>query len=149
MIYLHQYLRNGACYNQSLYEVHIVSLLVDPMTFDLGWPLMSNQGNWVINGPYLLNVSCYDKSWYETQSYSKSYMVFRLISWPLTTFKGQIKYNGLYLLNGACYDQCLHITQIVSHIYGLSFDLMILDLGWHLALDDLWHLTTKSRYLSA
>ena len=24
VIYLHEYLRNGACYNQSLYETHIV-----------------------------------------------------------------------------------------------------------------------------
>ena len=56
------------------------------------------------------------------------------------TFKGQIKYNwtfnGLYLLNGAFYDKSLHATQIVSHIYGLSVDLMIFDLGW------LWHWIT-------
>ena len=114
-------------------------LLVDLMTFDIGWPLRSNQGNWFVNGLYLLNVSCYDKSLNPTQSHSKSYMVFQLTSWPLTTFKGQIEYNGLCLLNGACYDQSLHITQIVSHIYGISVDLMILDLGWPLALDDPWH----------
>ena len=54
--------------------------------------------------------------------------------WPWVTFKGQMKYNwicnGLYLLNGACYDQSLHAMHIVSHIYGLSVDLMIFDLGW-------------------
>ena len=34
------YLMNGACYDQSLHETHIVShISVDLMIFDLGWPL--------------------------------------------------------------------------------------------------------------
>ena len=43
VIYLGQYLRNGACCDQCLYETHIQSIYdisVDTVTFDLGLPLM-------------------------------------------------------------------------------------------------------------
>ena len=56
------------------------------------------------------------------------------VLWPWIIFKCQIKYNwvinGLYRLIGAYYHQCLHDTHIVSHIYGLSVDLIIFDRGW-------------------
>ena len=48
---------------------------------------------------------------------------------PLNVKSRQLNFYGLYLLNGACYDQSLHETYIVSHIYGLKVDIMILDLG--------------------
>ena len=45
---------------------------------------------------------------------------------PIWTF---VIYLGQYLRNGACCDQCLYETHIQSHIYDLSVDLMIFDLG--------------------
>ena len=72
------------------------------------------------------------------------YFSWSLDLWPWMTFKGQNKYNwnfyGLHLLNGACYDQSVHATHTVSHIYDISVDLVIFDIGWPIKV--------KSMYLS-
>ena len=44
----------------------------------------------------------------------------------------KVDMNGLYLLNGACRDQSLYEAHMVSHIYGISIDLITFDLGWPL-----------------
>ena len=93
VIYLHEYLRNGTSYNQSLYETHIVGHI-----WSLSWPLAlddllrSNQGNWVFNGLYLLNGACYDTSFYETHIVSHIWSFSWLYDlWSWMTFKIKIK----------------------------------------------------------
>ena len=67
-------------------------------------------------------------------------MVFQLTSWPLILDdlqkwnQGNWVFNRLYLLNRACHDQSLYETHIVSHIYGISVDLITFDLWWPLKI---------------
>ena len=79
VIYLHQYLRKGACYDQSWYnwyKTHIVRHVWSLSWPHNIWPWMCFKGQIIYNrnlyGAYLLNGVCYDQSLHLTH-----------IGWPL------------------------------------------------------------------
>ena len=86
---------------------------------------MSNLGNWIFNGLYLLNGACYDTSFYETHivshiwSFSWSHDL-----WSWMTFKDQIKVIEFWM---GCISWILlvmtkvYMRHIVSHIWYFSW----------------------------
>ena len=101
VIYLGQYLRNGACCDQCLYEVHkykvIYDLSVDLVIFDLGLHLKvksrSQTFQGVVSDKWYIIILWSKFVW---NTYSKSYMAFQFTFyiWPLMKLEGQIKVIG-------------------------------------------------------
>ena len=69
VIYLGQYLRNGACCDQCLYEAHIYKVIydlsVDLVIFDLGLPLKVKSRLQTFKELCPINGASYDQSLYE------------------------------------------------------------------------------------
>ena len=65
VIYLGQYLINGACCDQCLYESQIQNLSVDLVIFDLGLPLKVKSRLQTFKELCLINGASYDQSLYE------------------------------------------------------------------------------------
>ena len=91
-IYLHWYLRNGACYDQSLYETHMVSHIWSfSLPHDI-WPWMTFKGQIKVIECLMGYIS------WIVHVMTKVYMKHILWSfswlhdiWPWIIFKGQIK----------------------------------------------------------
>ena len=80
VINLGQYLRNGACCDQCLYEAHIqiYDLSVDRVIFDLGLPLKVKSRLQTFKELCLINGASYDQSLYEI------HIASHIILWPFS-----------------------------------------------------------------
>ena len=101
VIYLGQYLRNGACCDQCLYEEHIQSHIWSlSWPCDL-WPWITFKGQIKVTDSQgvVSHKWCIIWSKFVWNTYSKSYMAFSVSNnmydiWPLMKLKGQIKVIG-------------------------------------------------------
>ena len=106
VIYVSQYLRNGACCDQCLYEAHIIckviyGLSVDLVNFDLGLPLKVKSRLHTFKELCLINGALYDQSLYEI--HISSHMAFQFTLWHLTFDEIERANQGHWVFSGyAC-----------------------------------------------